>query len=407
MQPVEIKKDIYWVGCVDYDHRDFHGYSRSPDGSTYNAYLIKDQKNVLLDTVAPGCAGTLLCRLAKTLPPEKVDYIVCNHMEMDHAGSLDEVVERVKPEKIFVSQAGLKSMAGYFAGRNWPVQAVKSGDILNIGSRNIVFQETRMLHWPDSMVSYIPEEKLLISNDIFGQNIAGSARFTDDFGDEGEFVKRIKEYFYNIVLPYSPMVLKTLPVVEKLDIDMIAPDHGLIHRGEKAVRFIIDMYRRMAEQKPQQRALIFYDTMWKSTEHMAYAVCSGLEENGVPTRIMSVKHNHHDGTGRLRRGAGRFAHPQQHGAAPGGRAAHLYEGAAAPQPRGRCLRLLRLVRRSAQIPSGATGRHEYGHARRGREMQLGPGQGRVSRLPRAGQNRGGNAQKKMPGRIEQLPDLIR
>ena len=293
MQPVEIKKDIYWVGCVDYDHRDFHGYSRSPDGSTYNAYLIKDQKNVLLDTVAPGCAGTLLCRLAKTLSPEKVDYIVCNHMEMDHSGSLDEVVERVKPEKIFVSQAGLKSMAGYFAGKNWPVQAVKSGDILNIGSRNIVFQETRMLHWPDSMVSYIPEEKLLISNDIFGQNIASSARFTDNFGDDGEFVKRIKEYFYNIVLPYSPMVLKTLPVVEKLDIDMIAPDHGLIHRGEKAVRFIIDMYRRMAEQKPEQRALIFYDTMWQSTERMAYAVCSGLEENGVPTRIMSVKHNHH------------------------------------------------------------------------------------------------------------------
>ncbi|MGE9984587.1 FprA family A-type flavoprotein [Desulfovibrio sp. SGI.169] len=293
MQPVEIKKDIYWVGCVDYDHRDFHGYSRSPDGSTYNAYLIKDQKNVLVDTVAPGCAGTLLCRLAKTLPPEKVDYIICNHMELDHAGALAEVAERIKPEKIFVSQTGLKSMAGYFAGRNWPVQAVKSGDTLNIGSRNIVFQETRMLHWPDSMVSYIPEEKLLISNDIFGQNIAGSARFTDDFGDEGEFVKRIKEYFYNIVLPYSPIVLKALPVVEKLDIDMIAPDHGLIHRGEKAVRFIIDMYRRMAEQKPQQRALIFYDTMWKSTEHMAYAVCSGLEENGVPARIMSVKHNHH------------------------------------------------------------------------------------------------------------------
>ena len=133
----------------------------------------------------------------------------------------------------------------------------------------------------------------VISNDIFGQNIASSARFADDFGDDGEFVKRIKEYFYNIILPYSPMVLKTLPVVEKLDIDMIAPDHGLIHRGEKAVCFIIDMYRNLAEQKPQQRALIFYDTMWQSTERMAYAACSGLEENGVPPRIMSVKHNHH------------------------------------------------------------------------------------------------------------------
>ena len=293
MQPVEIKKDIFWVGFVDYDHRDFHGYSRSPDGSTYNAYLIRDEKNVLLDTVASGCEGTLLCRMAQVLEPEKIDYIICNHMELDHAGALEAIIERCKPEKIFVSQTGLKSMAGYFDCKNWPVQAVKSGDSINIGKRTIVFQETRMLHWPDSMVSYIPEDKLLVSNDIFGQNIASSARFVDEFGDDGEYTRRVKEYYFNIVLPYSPMVLKTLPVVEKLDIDMIAPDHGLIQRGEKAVRGIIDMYRAMAEQKPQQRALVFYDTMWQSTETMAYAICSGLEENGVPTRIMSVKQNHH------------------------------------------------------------------------------------------------------------------
>ena len=293
MQPVEIKKDIFWVGFVDYDHRDFHGYSRSPDGSTYNAYLIKDEKNVLLDTVASGCEGTLLCRMAQVLEPEKIDYIICNHMELDHAGALEAIIERCKPEKIFVSQTGLKSMAGYFDCKDWPVQAVKSGDSINIGKRTIVFQETRMLHWPDSMVSYIPEDKLLVSNDIFGQNIASSARFVDEFGDDGEYTRRVKEYYFNIVLPYSPMVLKTLPVVEKLDIDMIAPDHGLIQRGEKAVRGIIDLYRAMAEQKPQQRALVFYDTMWQSTETMAYAICSGLEENGVPTRIMSVKQNHH------------------------------------------------------------------------------------------------------------------
>ena len=293
MQPIEIKKDIFWVGCVDYDHRDFHGYSLSPDGTTYNAYLVRDKKNVLFDTVAPGRGGTLLCRMAQILPPEKVDYIICNHMEPDHAGSLAEIVERTRPEKIFVSQTGLKSLAGYYQGRDWPVQGVKNGETLNIGSRNVIFQETRMLHWPDSMVSYIPEERLLISNDIFGQNIANSARFADEFGDTGEFVKRIKEYYYNIVLPYSPIVLKALPLVESLDIDMVAPDHGLIHRGAKSVKFMIDMYRKLAEQKPQKRALVVYDTMWRSTERMAYAVCSGLEENGVPARIMSVKSNHH------------------------------------------------------------------------------------------------------------------
>lgn len=293
MQPVEIKKDIYWVGVVDFDHRDFHGYSRCPDGTTCNAYLIKDDKNVLVDTVSPDNAGTLLCRMAKVLPPEKVDYIVCNHMELDHQGVLEEIVERCKPEKIFVSTLGLKSMAGYYGDKDWPVVAVKSGDVLELGKRKIIFQETRMLHWPDSMVSYIPEEKLLLSNDIFGQNIASTQRYTDTFDDQPELVHRIKEYYYNIVLPYSPIVLKALPVVESLDIDMIAPDHGLIYRGKDACQFIINMYREMAEQKPKKQAVIFYDTMWKSTEKMAYAVCSGLSENGIPTRIMSVKANHH------------------------------------------------------------------------------------------------------------------
>ena len=213
MQPVEIKKDIFWVGCVDYDHRDFHGYSRSPEGSTYNAYLIRDEKNVLMDTVYPGWAGNMLCRIAKIMDPEKIDYIVCNHMEPDHAGSLAEVVARVKPEKIFVSTLGYKSMQGYFDCKDWPIEVVKSGDKLNIGKRNIIFQETRMLHWPDSMVSYIPEDKLLISNDAFGQNIATSYRYADEH-DQGDFVRAIKEYYYNIVLPYSPQVLKTLPIVE-------------------------------------------------------------------------------------------------------------------------------------------------------------------------------------------------
>lgn len=293
MMPVEIKKDIYWVGCVDFDRREFHGYSRSPDGTTYNAYLVKDEKNVLVDTVAPHWGESMLYRMEKVMPLEKIDYIICNHMELDHQGALAEIVERVKPEKIFVSQLGQKSMAGYYSGRNWPIQAVKSGESISIGSRQIIFQETRMLHWPDSMVSYLPSEKLLISNDIFGQNIASSSRFVDEFEDRGEYVKRIKEYYYNIVLPYSSIVLRTLPVVEALDIDMIAPDHGLIHRGRQAVDFIINMYREMAEQSPRQRALVFYDTMWYSTENMAYEICSGLEENGVPCRIMSVKHNHH------------------------------------------------------------------------------------------------------------------
>ena len=292
MKPVELAKDIFWIGAVDYNKRNFHGYSRSPRGTTYNSYLVRDEKNVVFDTVDNDYAGTMFCRLAKLMPLDKVDYIVVNHTEKDHAGALCQLVERCKPEKIITSTIGKRFMEAQFDTTGWPIEVVKSGDKLNIGKRNIIFQETGMLHWPDSMVSYIPEDKLLISNDAFGQNIATSYRYADEH-DQGDFVRAIKEYYYNIVLPYSPQVLKTLPIVESLDIDMIAPDHGLIHRGEKSVKFIVDMYRQMAEQKPQQRAMVIYDTMWHSTEKMAYAVCSGLEEVGVPTRLMSVKSNHH------------------------------------------------------------------------------------------------------------------
>ncbi len=292
MQPVEIKKDIYWIGAVDYDNRDFHGYSLSPRGSTYNAYMINDSKKVVVDTVAHHCTDTLLCRLAKICKPEEVDYIICNHMELDHAGALEEVVERCKPEKIFVSTMGMKSLEGYFPAKNWPLQAMKTGDVLNIGQRNLHFVETRMLHWPDSMVTYMAEDKILFSNDAFGQNIASSERFADAFSKE-QILQAVKEYYYNIVLPYSPQVLKAIEGLGALDIDMIAPDHGLIHSGAEYVDFIVNLYKEMALQKTQKKALIVYDTMWHSTEKMAYSIGSGLEEVGVPYRIMSLKDNHH------------------------------------------------------------------------------------------------------------------
>jgi len=285
MQPVEIKKDIFWVGAVDYDKRDFHGYALSPEGTTYNAYLIKDKKNVLFDSVSREFADDLLCRLGEAIPPEKVDYIVCNHLELDHAGALAELVARCKPEKIFCSQLGLKSMQGYFDCKDWPVQAVKNGEILPIGSRAIQFFETRMLHWPDSMVSYIPEDKLLISNDAFGQNIASTVRYADEVSEE-HLLNAVEAYYYNIVLPFSPQVLNALKALGGLDFDMIAPDHGLIHRGKRGVGRILDAYARLAAQKPRKRALIVYDSMWHATEKMAYAV-------GVPSRVMSLKRNHH------------------------------------------------------------------------------------------------------------------
>ncbi|MFV0423666.1 FprA family A-type flavoprotein [Oleidesulfovibrio sp.] len=294
MKALEIKKDVFWVGAVDFDSRDFHGYSLSPQGTTYNAYVVKDEKTVLFDNVKEGFLPTMLCRLSQVTELEKIDYIVCNHLEPDHAGCLPELIERCKPEKIFCSPMGKRSMDAHFDTTGWPVEVVKTGDSINIGKRDIHFVETRMLHWPDSMVSYIPQDKLLICNDAFGQNIASTERFADEI-DRAYLAHAMKEYYHNIVLPFSPIVIKTLDMLAemKLDIDMLAPDHGLIFRGKEEVQYAFDTYRKFAEQKPGKRAVIVYDTMWHSTEKMARAIADGLESEGISSRLMWLKANHH------------------------------------------------------------------------------------------------------------------
>lgn len=293
MKPLEIKKDIYWVGSVDWMSRDFHGYSRSPEGTTYNAYLVIDEKVTLFDTVKAEHKGDLLCRIANVIDPGKIDYIVVNHLEPDHAGSLPALIERCNPEKIFCSPMGERAMKAHFHYEDWPVQVVKGGDSISLGKRDVHFVETRMLHWPDSMFSYIPQDKVLISNDAFGQNIASTERYADEI-PRPMLDDVMRHYYANIVLPFSPIVLKTLDQVTemKLEVDVICPDHGLMFRGDD-VGYALESYRKFAEQKPDNKAVIFYDTMWHSTETMAKAVAQGLEEEAVSVKIMGLKANHH------------------------------------------------------------------------------------------------------------------
>jgi len=293
MKPFEIKKDVYWVGAVDWTGRDFHGYSLSPQGTTYNAYLVIDEKITLFDTVKVEHYEELLCRIANVVDPGKIDYIVVNHLEPDHAGCLDKLIERCKPEKVFCSPMGEKSMKAHFHNKDWPVEVVKSGDQISIGARDVHFMETRMLHWPDSMFSYIPQDKLLISNDAFGQNIASSQRYADEI-PRPVLEHVMKEYYANIVLPFSPIVLKTLDHVAEmgLEVDMILPDHGLMFRGDD-VAYALESYRAFAEQKPEKKAVIIYDTMWHSTEKMAMAIAEGLKEEGITVRILWLKADHH------------------------------------------------------------------------------------------------------------------
>lgn len=292
MSTTEIKKDIFWVGAVDWNIRDFHGYS-TDRGTSYNAYLIKDEKIALFDTVKKECKADLLHHLREVVgDPAKIDYLIVNHVEMDHSGSLPDLVDLVKPEKIFCSPMGHKALLEHFHRPDWPYQVVATGDSISLGKRTVQFLETKMLHWPDSMFSYIPEEKLLISSDAFGHHWATSERF-DDQVDQGELMAHAAKYYANILMIFSPIVQKLLAQVQEmgLAIEMIAPDHGVIWR--KNPRAIIEAYDRWSQGQTVDKAVIIYDTMWHSTEKMAKALMNGLIAEGVNNvKLLHVRRNH-------------------------------------------------------------------------------------------------------------------
>jgi flavorubredoxin len=293
MPAQEIKKDIFWVGVVDWNLRNFHGYSLARRGTTYNAYLVLDEKITLFDTVNGNYTSDFLHQIRKVVQPGEIDYLVVNHAEPDHSGALPKVVEAIRPERIFCSKMGQKIITGHYPqAREWPLETVENGGSISLGKRTVTFLETRMLHWPDSMVSFLPEEKLLISSDAFGQNVASSARFDDEV-DESMLFGEAAHYFANIILPFSPLVKKVLAKVREagLDIDMIAPDHGLVWR--KNASKILESYIRWSDQKPTDKAVIVYDTMWHSTERMAKAIAEGLISEGIRTKIMDLKTFHH------------------------------------------------------------------------------------------------------------------
>jgi flavorubredoxin len=286
----EIKKDIHWVGAVDWDVRDFHGYS-TEKGTSYNAFLALDEKVTLFDTVKKPFRSEFFHNLRSLTPLEKIDYVVVNHVEMDHTGCLPELLEAARPEKLFCSPMGKKALLQHFHRDDWPFEVVKSGDTLSLGRKTVQFLETRMLHWPDSMFSYIPEERLLLSSDAFGQHWASSERFNDQV-DAKELMLHAAKYYANILLLYSPFVQKLLAEVGamNLDIDMIAPDHGLIWRSRPGE--ILEAYDRWSRQETVPKALVIYDSMWHSTESMARAIFSGILQTGVQGKLMDLKVNH-------------------------------------------------------------------------------------------------------------------
>ena len=286
---VKLTDRVWWVGAIDWNIRDFHGYT-TKRGSTYNAYLILADKITLVDTVKAPFMDEMMARIASVIDPAKIDYVISNHSELDHSGSLPKVFAAVKPEKVFASAAGAKTLGEIFhAGP--AITPVKDGETLSLGNLTLQFLETRMLHWPDSMFAYLVEEKLLFSQDAFGMHLATSERFADEI-DPSILRYEAATYYANILLPYSPLVSKLVDRVEKLGLAfaMIAPDHGPIWR--KDVATIIDRYVRWAARRPSKKAVVCYATMWRSTEMMARAIAEGLAASGVSVQFMGMDVHH-------------------------------------------------------------------------------------------------------------------
>ncbi len=288
-KPVQITDKVYWVGAIDWIIRDFHGYT-TKRGSTYNAYLILADKVTLIDTVKAPFKEEMLERISALIDPREIDYIISDHSEMDHSGCLAEVIREVNPEKVFASVMGAKALKEHFQFED-EITPVKDGEKLSLGNMTITFMETRMLHWPDSMFSYLHEESVLFSQDAFGMHLASDERFADQIKQD-IIEYEAATYYGNILLPYSPLIGKLLDKVAAsgLDIRIVAPDHGPVWR--KDLPWILQQYRTWSEQNPTDKAVVLFHTMWHSTEHMARAVEEGLLAGGARVKVMSMGSYH-------------------------------------------------------------------------------------------------------------------
>jgi len=287
----KITDNVYWVGVVDWALRNFHGYT-THEGSTYNAYLILADKVTLVDTCKYPFKEELLARIASVIDPKSIDYIVSNHSEMDHTSALPWVIEQVKPEKVFASIMGAKTLKELF---HWDVDVVpvKTGDCLDLGGMKLSFIETRMLHWPDSMFSYLEKEGILFSQDAFAMHMASSKLFADEL-DPGLVWRETATYYANILMPYSPLILKLLKQVKEIGLEpeIVATDRGPIWRRKEDIAKVLSSYEEWALQKPTKKAVVVYDTMWGSTDLMAKTIADGLREGGATAKVMPISGSH-------------------------------------------------------------------------------------------------------------------
>lgn len=273
-----VKNNVSWVGKIDWELTKFHGDEYSTHrGTSYNSYLIQEEKTVLIDTVWAPFSKEFVANLESYVDLQKIDYIVANHAEIDHSGALPELMRKIPDTPIYCTHNGVKSLRGHYH-QDWDFRPVKTGDTLDIGNgKQLVFIEAPMLHWPDSMFTYLTEDAILFSNDAFGQHYASEQLFNDSV-DQSELYAEAIKYYANILTPFSPMVTKKINEVLGMNVpvDIIATSHGVIWRENPTQ--IVEKYLEWADAYQENRIAIIYDTMWNGTRRLAEAIAEGIRQ---------------------------------------------------------------------------------------------------------------------------------
>ncbi len=286
----EIKNNVCWVGKVDWELKKFHGDDYSTHkGSTYNSYLLREEKNVLIDTVWAPFADEFVENLASEIDLNKIDYIIANHGEVDHSGALPELMKRIPNVPIYCTANAVKSLKGQYH-QDWNFRVVKTGDKLDVGNgKELIFVEMPMLHWPDSMAAYLSKDNILFSNDAFGQHYATNELF-NDLVDQCELFNEAIKYFANILNPFSPILLKKLNEITALNlpIDIIATSHGVIWRDNPMQ--IVEKYASWAGGYQEDQISVLYATMWNGTRTLAEKIAEGIRkaDPDVKIKLMNI-----------------------------------------------------------------------------------------------------------------------
>lgn len=286
-----INNKITWVGKTDWELKKFHGDEfTTTKGSSYNAYLIRDEKTVLIDTVWLPYDREFVSNLEKEIDLNKIDYIILQHGEIDHSGALIELMDKIPNVPIYCTANGVKSLKGQYH-KDWNFVPVKTGDTLNIGKNTLTFIEAPMLHWPDTMFTYMDKERVLFSNDGFGQHFASEFLYADEV-EQSELFEQAITYYANILAPFSVMVTNRIKQIlsMNLEINMICPSHGVIWRTKEDIGKIIEKYMEWAGNYKENQITIIYDTMWNDTRKMAEAIAKGIKEadNNVEVKLMNT-----------------------------------------------------------------------------------------------------------------------